>query len=79
VLPSTQQRWLSRFNPAEAGTDLVAQGPEGCNAALTWLVITMCQDNLPTKDGHLSQRLPGGVMDETRTPDRKSQVQCPNH
>jgi len=33
--------------------DLVT--PEGCKAELTWVVVTS-QDNLPAKDGHLSQK-----------------------
>ena len=41
------------FTPAKGGTRF--SDPEGCNAKLTYVVVTS-QDSSPAKDGHLSQK-----------------------
>ena len=44
---------FSSLPQLKPGLDLVT--PEGCEAELTWVVVTS-QDSLPAKYGHLSQK-----------------------
>jgi len=62
VLPST------RLHPAK--DSFILATPEGCDAGLTWMVVTS-RESLLAKDGHISQKLPGSVMAENQTHDRE--------